>query len=321
MTLPKTDLDSPWKDILRAYFPQAIEFFFPNTAALIDWSKPHEFLDKEFQKISQDAEIGRRFADQLVKVWLKDGESIWLLIHLEVQSQSETGFEERMFIYCLRIFDQFRQIPTSLAILCDESQTWRPERYGKDYPDTSLNFRFGTVKLIDFRARWEELEQSDNPFSTVVMAHLKMMETRPDAVQRKNWKLSLIRALYDRGLQRQEIQNLYRFIDWVMILPEGLEKSFWQELKTFEEERKVTYITTGERIGYAQGAQEGRQEGRQEEAQALVLRQLTRRIGNVAPEVRSQIQSLSLTQLEALSESLLDFSQPDDLKIWLNAQS
>jgi hypothetical protein len=159
MTLPKTDLDSPWKDILRAYFPQAIEFFFPNTAALIDWSKPHEFLDKEFQKISQDAEVGRRFADQLVKVWLKDGESIWLLIHLEVQSQSETGFEERMFIYCLRIFDQFRQIPTSLAILCDESQTWRPERYGKDYPDTSLNFRFGTVKLIDFRARWEELSR------------------------------------------------------------------------------------------------------------------------------------------------------------------
>jgi hypothetical protein len=43
-------------------------------------------------------------------------------------------------------------------------------RYGKDYPDTSLNFRFGTVKLIDFRAQWEKLEQSDNPFATVVMA-------------------------------------------------------------------------------------------------------------------------------------------------------
>jgi predicted transposase YdaD len=79
----------------------------------------------------------------------------------------------------------------------------------------------------------------------------------------------------------------------------------------------VTYVTTGERIGYAQGAQEGRQE----EAQALVLRLLTRRIGDVAPEMRSQVQSLSLIQLEALSESLLDFSQPDDLKNWLNAQS
>jgi predicted transposase YdaD len=96
-----------------------------------------------------------------------------------------------------------------------------------------------------------------------------------------------------------------------------LEKSFWQELKTFEEERKVTYVTTGEQIGYAQGAQEGRQE----EAQALVLRLLTRRIGDVAPEVRSQVQSLSLKQLEALSEALLDFSQPDDLKHWLQAHA
>jgi predicted transposase YdaD len=83
----------------------------------------------------------------------------------------------------------------------------------------------------------------------------------------------------------------------------------------------VTYVTTGERIGYAQGAQEGRQEGRREEAQALFFRQLTRRIGNVDSEVQSQIQALSLTQLEALSESLLDFSQPDDLQHWLQSHA
>jgi hypothetical protein len=62
MTIAKTDLDSPWKHILRTYFPQAMQFFFPNTADLIDWNKSHEFLDKEFQKISQEAEMGRRYA-------------------------------------------------------------------------------------------------------------------------------------------------------------------------------------------------------------------------------------------------------------------
>lgn len=131
----RADLDSPWKQILRSYFPQAIAFFFPQTDALIDWNKPYEFLDKEFQAVSQDAELGRRYADQLVKVWLKGGQQIWLLLHLEVQSQSETEFEERMFIYCLRIFDQFRQVPISLAILCDESLSWRPDHYEADYPD------------------------------------------------------------------------------------------------------------------------------------------------------------------------------------------
>lgn len=43
------DFDSPWKEIIEAYFPQAMPFFFPETSALIDWERPYEFLDKEFQ--------------------------------------------------------------------------------------------------------------------------------------------------------------------------------------------------------------------------------------------------------------------------------
>ncbi len=65
----RADFDSPWKEILEAYFPQAMRFFFPETAALIDWERPYEFLDKEFQQISREAEQGKRYADQLVKVW------------------------------------------------------------------------------------------------------------------------------------------------------------------------------------------------------------------------------------------------------------
>jgi Domain of unknown function (DUF4351) len=257
--------------------------------------------------------MGRRYADQLVKVWLKTGKSLWLLVHLEVQSQSETGFEERMFTYCLRIFDQFHKIPTSLAILCDESKTWRPQSYSIEYPDSSIHFRFGIVKLIDFWNCWEELEQIPNPFAVVVMAHLKTMETRPNPEQRKVWKLRLIRGLYDRGLDRQDILNLYKFIDWLMLLPKGLEKTLWNELKTFEEERKVTYVATGERIGFEQGIQQGRHEGEL----TLILRLLTRRVGGIAPDSEAQIRTLSLNQLETLGEALLDFSQPSNLDDWL----
>ncbi|NJK52974.1 MAG: DUF4351 domain-containing protein [Leptolyngbyaceae cyanobacterium SU_3_3] len=41
--------------------------------------------------------------------------------------------------------------------------------------------------------------------------------------------------------------------------------------------------------------------------QSLILRQLTRRIGDVSPDLQSQIQALTLDQLEALGEALLDF--------------
>lgn len=67
--LQRADNDSLWKEILEAYFPQAMQFFFPQTAALINWERPHELLDKEFKQIAREAEQGRRYADKLVKVW------------------------------------------------------------------------------------------------------------------------------------------------------------------------------------------------------------------------------------------------------------
>lgn len=63
--------------------------------------------------------------------------------------------------------------------------------------------------------------------------------------------------------------------------------------------------------------QEGRQEGRQEGERSLVLRLLSRRIGNLSPSVVSRVEALSLPQLEMLGEALLDFTGSDDLMIWL----
>ncbi|KOP26208.1 hypothetical protein AMR41_13205 [Hapalosiphon sp. MRB220] len=315
----RTDFDSPWKEVLEAYFPQAMQFFFPQTAALIDWERPYEFLDKEFQQIAREAEQGKRYADKLVKVWHAQGQELWLLVHVEIQAKPEENFAERMFTYSFRIFDRFHQPAISLGILCDANRQWRPNHYSYNYPDTRLNFEFGTVKLLDYENHWTELKTSDNPFATVVMAHLKTQQTRQKPQERKTWKFSLIRRLYDLGLQEQDIRNLYRFIDWVMILPKALETEFWEQFKQFEQERTMRYVTTGERIGYERGKQEGKEEGKQEQTQTLILRQLQRRVGELSPEVQQRIQSLTLAQLEALGEALLDFTASSDLLNWLQA--
>jgi len=65
--------------------------------------------------------------------------------------------------------------------------------------------------------------------------------------------------------------------------------------------------------------QEGREEGRQEGEAILVLRLLARRLEQVSPEVRSQIHTLPVAQLEELGEALLDFSSAQDLTDWLQA--
>jgi hypothetical protein len=70
----QSEFDSPWKDILEAYFKEFISFFFPQAYDDIEWSKKYEFLDTELQQIAQDSELGKRMVDKLIKVYLKDGQ-------------------------------------------------------------------------------------------------------------------------------------------------------------------------------------------------------------------------------------------------------
>jgi predicted transposase YdaD len=69
------------------------------------------------------------------------------------------------------------------------------------------------------------------------------------------------------------------------------------------------------------GLQEGQQEGRQAEAASLTLRLLQRRFGALSADQGARIQALTLSQLEALAEALLDFQNPGDLSLWLKAQN
>jgi len=312
----RTDQDSPWKEILRQYFPEAIAFFFPALHRLLDWKKPPEFLDKEFQQIAPDSATGKRYADLLVKVWRKRGKELFLLLHVEVQAKPEADFAERMFVYALRIFDRFRQPAVSVAILCDSRAEWRPNRYEFSYPGTQLSFQFDAVKLLDYQAQWEALEANPNPFATVVMAHLKAQETKRRPTSRKEWKLGLIRRLYEKGYSRRDVLNLFKFIDWVMILPEGVKQSFWLELKAYEEERKVPYITSVEAIGFERGIQQGRQEGQR----SLILLLVEQRIGQLPDAIHDRLSQLNLTQLEALAIALLNFSTLSELETWLDSQ-
>lgn len=61
----RDDYASPWKDLLDRWHRQFLECFFPLAAADIDWSRGHEFLDKELQKVTRRAVVGRRSVDKL----------------------------------------------------------------------------------------------------------------------------------------------------------------------------------------------------------------------------------------------------------------
>ena len=230
-----------------------------------------------------------------------------------------------MFIYAIRIFELFHQLPVSLAILCDAKRDWRPSIYSLTTPGSALQFNFTAVKLLDYETQWTQLEQSRNPFAVVVMSHLKTKETKDSAIDRKAWKVKLVKRLYELGYDRSEVLNLFRFVDWVMILPEGLKRTFWDELKTYEEDRKMPYITSVEEIGYDRGLSDGEASGKLkgqiEGERSLILRLLDRKLGVLPDRTIDRINKLSITRLESLGEALLDFSAIEDLTTWLETHA
>jgi predicted transposase YdaD len=72
---------------------------------------------------------------------------------------------------------------------------------------------------------------------------------------------------------------------------------------------------------YRDAEAEGAVRGRSEEGRALVLRQLTRKLGNINPEIQARVNSLAIDRVEALAEDLLDFTQMSDLVNWLDIDS
>src|SRR5262245_17399944 len=224
-----SEFDSPWKEVLDRYFEAFMAFFFPQAHAEIDWARGYEFLDKELQKIIREAEVTKRLVDKLVKVWLKNGQEAWVLIHIEVQGQHETEFERRMYVYNYRLFDRYNRKVATLVILTDERKDWRPSSHSYNLFGCTVGITFPAVKLIDFAAAEAALEANPNPFATVALAHLKTLQTRGKPDERRAWKFRLVKGLYERGLSAEDVRQLFRIIDWMMDLPRPLEALFQQE--------------------------------------------------------------------------------------------
>lgn len=319
---PVQEKDNAWKDVLNQFFREFMEFFFAHIAADIDWQRGYEFLDKELEQITRDHRIGRRLADKLVKVWLRDGREQWLLIHLEVQGALRRGFAKRIYIYNYRIFDKYDAEVISLVLLTEGRSPARQMLWQLGRWDCELVFRFPVVSILEYETRWAELEATRNPFAIAVMAHLRAKQARGDNYRKLDWKRELIFRLYERGYTRQEIYAFFRFVDWIMMLPAELEDKLKTDIQQYKEGKRMPYISTWERLvkedGRAEGLAQGLEQGLEQGTRNIILRLLERKFGNIGTENQTRLTELSLPQLDKLSEALLDFTEVKQLTTWLN---
>jgi predicted transposase/invertase (TIGR01784 family) len=224
------------------------------------------------------------------------------VIFVEVQFQKDEYLYDRMFAEIGMYLMQNRPTSDWKAIALFPRKSLEPK---DNHRHRSLlrSEQFQVIYLEDF------LNTQSNKLGIQLM---QLIVSRPKESE------TYARGIVDRIQTQTDLQNqvIIELVSTVMVYK--FPELSWEAIEAMFglSELKQTRV-------YQQALQEGRQEGRQEGEQVgearIVLRLLSRRIGELSPKVRSQIQSLSSQQLEVLSEALLDFSQLSDLEDWLRS--
>jgi (p)ppGpp synthase/HD superfamily hydrolase len=156
------------------------------------------------------------------------------------------------------------------------------------------------------------LEASSNPFATIVMAHLKTKATTGKLPQREQWKWKLIRGLYEKEFEREQIIKLFEIIDNMMTLSTELQSSLESKIKQFEEERTMPLISNME----LRGIERGKEIGALQNARDFVKTVLESRLGEVPLDVEQYLNKVSvlstlqeIVKLAATANSLAEFKQ------------
>jgi predicted transposase/invertase (TIGR01784 family) len=216
------------------------------------------------------------------------------VLHIEFQTEPDPTMGFRMADYRLRVFRRFpHKQMRQVVIYLTSSTSELVHQTAFEIPGTRHEFE--VIRL------WEQPTQ---PFlESTGLLPLAVLTQTPDAAQTLRQVAARVEAIREMRIQSNVAASAGILAGLLLkrdFINQVLRKDIMQQ--------SVIY-------------QDIKDEGRQEEGQSLVLRLLARRIGEVPPESRAQIQALSLPQLEALGEALLDFTKPDDLDEWMRSRS
>jgi len=101
------------------------------------------------------------------------------------------------------------------------------------------------------------------------------------------------------------------------VLPAERESALWREIRSWEEERQVPYITSVERIGRAKGLEEGLERGREEGIEQgqrdMVRRAIMQRFGAIPAGLGTRIAEADRDGLTALFDKALAAGGIDEI--------
>lgn len=224
-------------------------------------------------------------ADALILLQSSD-----VVLHLEFQTQPDEAIPFRMADYRLRVHRRYPNKDMRQLVIYLKSTG-------------SELVRQNTFNISGMRHEFEVIRLWEQPYSELLqfpgLLPLAVLGRTDDRTQTLREISSLIDNLSDRR-EQSNIAAATSLLAGLVLKKDVISAVLREEIM----QDSVIYQDIK-----AQGVQEGKA--------GLVLRQLKRRIGEIEAKDEIRINGLSVEQLEALGDALLDFSSYDDLPNWL----
>lgn len=304
------DRDRLFKDLLKTFFLEFVDLFFPKIAVAIDPKSIRLLTDEEYSKPQGQASELQQEAtpcsEILVQVRMRGQESCFW-VHLENSSDTTIKLERHIFHTFARL-DATYHLPIYPIILqpSDTSQRSETNGYRVEFVDRKvLDFSFDAIQL--HRLNWRDFLQRRNPVAAALMPTMNVQTFDRPVV-----KAECLRLLTNLRLETQYVQFISEFIEEFLNLTPAEEQVLQTEMERMgllERERIANLLNSSTR--------ENQQQGAEREALTLVFRLLKRRIGDLNPNLEAHVRRLPVNQVEDLGEALLDFRNEEDLKNWL----
>ena len=267
MEAKNIDHDGIFKVLIKEFFQEFIELFIPDIAQYgelesFDFNfKDSETINNIFSEVAVDR---KRVSDVVAKVKFKQGES-YFIVHIESESTAyrKVPLNERMFLYCARLYELLRIPIRPIALLTfDTPKTDQPNSFGFGFPDLEvLDFNYTTIQLNKFS--WRDYLNTSSSLAAALMAK---MGVKPEEMPQV--KIECLRLIggFKYNVERKSY-ILSSFVDTYLRLNDEQEQEFEklvQELDLEEKAKVIELTTSWERKGFEKGKEEGIEEGREE---------------------------------------------------------
>jgi len=218
------------------------------------------------------------------------------LIHLELQSGNDAAMPFRMLEYYLGVQRLYGQFPRQVLLYVGEAPMYMQNELRS--PDLFFQYRLIDIRTLNGDRLLESVDVGDN-----VIAILAQLRDDKEAVHRIVERIvGLAAAERETALAQLTILAGLRH----------LAKTVEQETRNMPIDLDIRdHETLGPIIREAR--KEGRQEGRQEGELTILRRQIEKRFGALPRWAGEKLAMLSVSELEDLSERVLDATSLEEL--------